>query len=83
MKKMGINDRLTEGQIIGAWQEIVGEWFAKHTCPNRLKDGVLFVQVIQSTVLYELDRVWKPQILAKLKARFGARKIRDVKFRVN
>ena len=83
MRKMGLNDRLTESQILSAWKEIVGDWFAMHTCPNRLRDGVLFVQVIQSTVHYELDRVWKPQILQKLKARFGARKIRDVKFRVN
>lgn len=83
MKKMGLTDRLTEAQIQEAWREIVGEWFAKHTCPASLRDGVLFVQVIQSTVHYELDRVWKPQILAKLKTRFGARKIRDVKFRVS
>lgn len=82
MRKMGLDDRLTESQILTAWKEIVGDWFAMHTCPSRLSNGVLFVQVIQATVHYELDRVWKPRILEKLKARFGARKIRDVKFRV-
>jgi len=82
MRSLGLNERLTEAQIIGAWREIVGEFFATHTCPSRIRDGVLFVQVIQPMVHYELDRMWKPQILKKLKARFGGRTIRDVKFRV-
>lgn len=82
MRSLGLDERLTEAQILGAWREIVGEWFASHTCPSRIRDGVLYVQVIQSMVHYELDRMWKPQILKKLKARFGARRIRDLKFRV-
>jgi len=43
---------------------------------------VLHVHVVQSTVLYEMDRVLKPEILKKLQLRFGAKQIRDVKFRV-
>ncbi|MEA3188485.1 MAG: hypothetical protein QOD99_2315 [Chthoniobacter sp.] len=82
MRKLGLKDRLTESQILSAWPEIVGEWFAQHTCPSALRDRVLIVQVIQPTVHYELDRMWKPQILAKLRERFGSRVVRDVKFRV-
>jgi len=33
-------------------------------------------------VHYELDRVWKPQILARLKQRFGNATIREIKFRI-
>lgn len=82
MRKLGLKERLTEAQIIGAWQDIVGEWFALHAAPQAIRQGVLYVQVIQSTVHYELDRVWKPEILKKLKAQFGSRIIRDIKFRV-
>ena len=82
MRNLGLNERLNEAQILGAWQEIVGDFIASHAAPSRLRDGVLYVQVIQPTVHYELDRVWKPQIVKKLKARFGAKIIRDVKFRV-
>lgn len=80
MRSMGLNDRLTEAQILGAWKEIVGDWFALHTCPSQLRAGVLVVQVIQSAIHCELQ-LHKPEILRKLKARFGAKKIRDVKFR--
>jgi len=82
MRNLGLSERLNEAQILGAWKEIVGDFIASHSCPSRLRDGVLYVQVIQPTVHYELDRIWKPQIVKKLKARFGAKVIREVKFRV-
>ena len=82
MRTLGLKERLSEAQILGAWKEIVGDFIASHSCPSRLSDGILYVQVIQPTVHYELDRVWKPQIIKKLKAQFGAKVIRDVKFRV-
>jgi len=47
-----------------------------------LKEGTLFVRVLQPTLHYELDRVWKPRLLQKLKQRFGTRTIREVRFRV-
>jgi predicted nucleic acid-binding Zn ribbon protein len=69
-------------QLVAAWKDIVGEWFALHTCPDRIRDGVLYVRVVQSTVFYELDRNWKPKIIQKLKARFGPNRVRDVRFRI-
>ena len=82
MQKLGLQERLTEVQILSAWKEIVGEWFALHTCPDRIRDGVLYVRVVQSSVHYELDRNWKPKIVQKLKARFGANRVRDIRFRI-
>jgi predicted nucleic acid-binding Zn ribbon protein len=60
----------------------VGPFVAKHSAPHRLDNGVLTVRVLQPTVHYELDRVFKPKLLEKLKARFGASKIRELKFRL-
>lgn len=82
MKKLGLGERMREEQIVKAWREVVGDFIAAHSCPTRMKDGVLHVQVVQPTLHYELDRVLKPQILQKLRQRFGARVIRDVRFRV-
>lgn len=82
MRGLGLTERLTESQIIDAWQEIVGDFIASHAAPSRLSKGILYIQVLQPTVHYELDRVWKPEIVKKLKARFGAKVIREVKFRV-
>lgn len=82
MVALGLKDRLNEHEVLCAWREIVGDFIAGHSTPQRLKDGVLYVRVLQPTVHYELDRIWKPQILTKLKKRFGGRTVRDLKFRV-
>jgi predicted nucleic acid-binding Zn ribbon protein len=82
MAQLGLKDRLREDEVLGAWREIVGEFVANHSAPQRLKDGVLLVRVLQPTVHYELDRIWKREILEKLKKRFGARTVREIKFRI-
>ena len=82
MQGLGLKDRLHEQEVLAAWLGIVGEFVAKHSCPQRLKDGVLTVQVLQPTMRYELDRVWKKDILAKLKERFGSRVVREIRFRI-
>jgi predicted nucleic acid-binding Zn ribbon protein len=82
MKALGLADRLHEEDVKQAWREVVGEFLATHSSPSSLKDGVLFVRVLQPTLHYELDRVWKPQLIQKLRARFGAKSVRDIRFRI-
>ena len=82
MKGLGLSERLNEEDVFRAWKEIVGDFFALHSAPHRLKEGVLYVNVLQPTVHFELERVWKRDILATLKARFGARVVRDMRFRL-
>jgi predicted nucleic acid-binding Zn ribbon protein len=80
--KLGLENRLREEEIISAWVDIVGEFFARHSRPVRLNQGLLVVNVLQPTVLYELDRQWKSLILTKLKTRFGGKLIKELRFRV-
>ncbi len=82
MKALGLGERLRQEEVLAAWQEVVGEFFAKHSSPHRLSDGVLYVNVLQPTVHFEMERVWKRDILAKLKKRFGGRVIREMRFRL-
>jgi predicted nucleic acid-binding Zn ribbon protein len=80
--KLGLESRLREEEIISVWTEIVGEFFARHSRPAKLHQGLLVVNVLQPTVLYELDRQWKSLILSKLKKRFGGKLIKELRFRV-
>lgn len=80
--KLGFGERLFEEEIIAAWGETVGPFFAAHSRPSKLQQGILIVQVLQPTVLYELERNCKREILAKLRKRFGGRKIQAIRFRV-
>jgi len=81
LPRLGLTERLNEQEVQNAWREIVGDFLAEHSTPTSMKEGILIVQVLQPTVRYELDRSWKPEILRKLKARFGAKAVKEVRFR--
>ena len=82
MQRLGLKDRLQETEVIDAWAKIVGEFIAAHSAPVALREGVLYVRVLQPTLHYELEQVSKLDILRKLKQRFGGKTIRDIRFRV-
>jgi len=82
MQRMGLRERLHETEVIDAWSKIVGEFIAAHSAPVALREGVLYVRVLQPALHYELEQVSKIEILRKLKKRFGTKTIRDLRFRV-
>jgi predicted nucleic acid-binding Zn ribbon protein len=82
MQKLGLKERLRETEVIAAWHSIVGDFLAGHSAPATLRDGVLYVRVLQPALHYELERIAKPKILARLKRRFGAKTVCDVRFRL-
>src|SRR5437667_9338133 len=82
MQRLGLRERLHETAVIDAWSKIVGEFIAAHSTPVALREGVLYVRVLQPALHYELEQVSKTDILRKLKQRFGTKTIRDIRFRV-
>src|SRR5216684_5984556 len=82
MQRLGLKERLHETEVIDAWAKIVGEFIAAHSAPVALRDGVLYVRVLQPALHYELEQISKAEILRKLKQRFGGKTIRDIRFRV-
>ena len=80
--KLGLQNRLREEEMLAAWDEIVGDFFAQHSRPVRLVNGVLYISVLQPTVLYELNRQWKGMILEKVRVRFGSKLVREIRFSV-
>jgi len=75
-------DAAREAEVQRAWDGIVGAFLASHSRPVRFRDGLLVVQVLQPTVRYELERVWRKRIIEKLQERFGPRAVREVRFRL-
>jgi predicted nucleic acid-binding Zn ribbon protein len=82
MQRLGLRERLHEVEVMEAWHNIVGEFIAAHSAPVALREGILYVRVLQPALHYELEQVSKIDILRKLKQRFGTKTIRDVRFRV-
>jgi predicted nucleic acid-binding Zn ribbon protein len=82
MQRLGLRERLHETEVQEAWSKIVGEFIAAHSSPVALREGVLYVRVLQPALHYELEQVAKIDILRKLKQRFGGKVVRDVRFRI-
>ncbi|MBA3273370.1 MAG: DUF721 domain-containing protein [Chthoniobacterales bacterium] len=82
MQKLGLRERLHESEVIEAWAQMVGSFISAHSAPVSLREGVLQVRVLQPALHYQLEQILKPDILRKLKQRFGAKVVRDVRFRV-
>ena len=81
MKGIGLEERFNEEQVFEAWLELVEPFVAQNARPIALDRKVLYIQVLHSTIHYELERM-KSQILAKMQQQFGSKHIRDVKFRL-
>jgi len=82
MQRLGLREQLHETEMIEVWSKIVGEFIAAHSAPVALREGILYVRVLQPALHYELEQVSKIEIPRKLKQRFGSKTIRDIRFRV-
>ncbi len=82
MQRLGLAERLHEEEIAAAWHGIVGQFIASHSAPLSLREGVLYVRVLQPALHYQFETISKAEILRKLKQRFGSKMIRDLRFRI-
>jgi len=82
MQQLGLTERLHETEVMEAWKTIVGDFISAHSAPVSLREGVLFVRVLQPALHYQFETISKAEILRKLKQRFGGRVIKDIRFRV-
>ncbi|MBI5684784.1 MAG: DUF721 domain-containing protein [Verrucomicrobia bacterium] len=80
--QLKIGEQLDEAEVSAAWSEMVGPMLSKHSTPRGLRHGVLTVGVANPIIQQELRGNLKRDILARLQQRFGARRIRDINFRV-
>lgn len=80
--KLGLKTRIREEAIKEAWREVVGDFLARHSAPAALENGTLVVHVLQPTVHFELERVWKRKLLVKLQEKFGRSTVREIRFRL-
>jgi predicted nucleic acid-binding Zn ribbon protein len=80
IKRVGLDARVWEQSILDAWVELVGEAVARRARPGYIQNGVLTVFVSNAAWMNELVRFGKKALLEKLQSRFGAARIRDIRF---
>jgi predicted nucleic acid-binding Zn ribbon protein len=81
LKELGLESRFNEEQVFDAWNSMVSNFIAQNARPVSLQRGVLNIQVLHSTVHYELERM-KSQLLAKMQDSFGRNNVKEIRFRL-
>jgi predicted nucleic acid-binding Zn ribbon protein len=79
LKKQFFAESLNEEDVKTAWKEVAGDFIGANTEPVSVKDGHLVLRVTQPAMRFHLEQL-KPELLRKIKERFGKDKIKSIKF---
>lgn len=79
LKKQFFAEGINEEEVKAAWKEIAGDFIGSNTEPVSVKDGNLVLRVTQPAMRFHLEQM-KPDLLRKIKERFGNHKIKSIKF---
>ena len=78
----GIADSVRAERLVTEWTELVGPKIAQRTRPDGVRDRTLYIEVVSSAWLQELNLL-RPQLFANLLERLGEpRLFDDMKFRL-
>lgn len=79
LKKQFFAESLNEEEVKAVWKEVAGDFIGSNTEPVSVKDGHLVLRVTQPAMRFHLEQL-KPELLRKIKERFGKDKIKSIKF---
>ena len=83
MKKLGLETAFWEQELMQEWASIAGPQVAQNSRPGQIERGLLCVYVRHPVWLSELSRYGQTQLLANLQKRFGAQRIKKVRFQLD
>ncbi len=82
LKGLGINQRLSETEIMRVWRHLLDPNVVAHARPTGLRKGTLFVAVDSNVWLDEIVRYRRKEIIDRLQSSFGKDLITRIAFRV-
>ena len=80
VRDLGIDQTLQQYNVLTSWASIVGERIARVTTPQRIENGILFVQVSSAPWRAELT-MRRIEILEKVNTAAGREVVREIRFR--
>jgi hypothetical protein len=83
LSQLRLDQRREEAEILKVWQALIDPEIAAHARPTGLlRNGTLLVSVDNNVWLAEIVGYRRAEILRRLQEAFGARRIRNISFRV-
>ncbi len=81
LRKKGLDRELKGQELLGRWNEVVGERIAGVAQPSGVARGVLYVEVRSSAWMSELN-LMKSELLRRLNAGAGEGRVERIVFRL-
>lgn len=66
LEEIGVSGEIEQKQLEDAWASVAGDFIAKNSKPESLKNGVLVVRVVQPALRFQLEQM-KGKLLNNLK----------------
>ncbi|HCX90801.1 MAG: hypothetical protein COW04_02280 [Deltaproteobacteria bacterium CG12_big_fil_rev_8_21_14_0_65_43_10] len=79
LRELKYNTKLKEHLVLEVWDEVVGEYIAKQTQPESIRDNKLFVRVSTLPWIRQLESL-KQMIIERLNRRVGKTVLKEVQF---
>ena len=81
LKVIGLSDGVEEERLKEIWGRVAGEFVARHTVPESIRDGVLVLRVLQPTMKFHLQQM-SGKLLENLRRELGGESVRQVIFKI-
>jgi len=78
-RSQGLEKRIREADIVRLWPEISGEIIAERTEAQKVRDGILYVKVLDAVWRNELTYL-RFELMKKINKRMGKSLLQDIKF---
>jgi predicted nucleic acid-binding Zn ribbon protein len=80
IEQHGLERGIREQDLFQRWEEIVGPAIARQATPNRLRNGLLWLHVVDSAWRQELS-LMRRELVAKINAALGEELVKDIRLR--
>ncbi|MBR9975410.1 MAG: DUF721 domain-containing protein [Bacteroidetes bacterium] len=80
IERQGLERGIAEQRLIHQWPELVGPAIATHATPQRLRGGVLWLQVEDAAWRQELS-LMRRELIAKINAWAGEEMVKELRLR--
>ena len=81
LEEIGASGELEQKQLLDAWVNVSGDFIAKNSKPESLKNGVLVIRVVQPALRFQLEQM-KGKLLENLKRELGDGFVKTIILRV-
>lgn len=81
LRKRGLADRSGSAELDRMWKQIVGEEYGRHSRANRIRGGVVEVDVFNGAILEQLRGFMHQQLLEQLQQLLPQSEIKGIRYR--